>query len=287
MPRVTAKALRKRFQEEVCFKKPLTRDWDDATKLVVTYSKTTLAVECGGKITKATSRRAFRKFQKSYQSLFFRFVNGLIKRDLGVKSGLFAAMGAGAQTLGEGHIYWMKDLTGDSSELQAELDALNQRQQQSAIWLQTQMRDFLLFYLNYVVSAQKLSALLELLRTKTAADEDLEWFDATELLSSDLKDMDARYLAEASLSLHRDEGDSLVVWCRDYKMTRTLSEEAGVQFPNTMHYELLMGQVTQKEMTATAFKTPDTEAQREAFDFEAFEAAVVDKREVCCRRHST
>ena len=105
MPRVTAKALRKSFQEEVCFKKPLTRDWDDATKLVVTYSKTTLTVECGDKITKATSRRTFRKFQKSYQSLFFRFVNGLFKRYLGVKSGLFAAMGAGAQMLGEGHIY--------------------------------------------------------------------------------------------------------------------------------------------------------------------------------------
>ena len=112
---------------------------------------------------------------------------------------------------------------------------------------------------------------------KTAAAKDPEWIDATELLSSDLKDTDAHYLAEAPLTLHRDKGDSLVVWCRYYKMTRTLSEEAGTIFPNTMHYKLLVGQVTHQEMTATVFKTPDTEVQQGKFDFDAFEAAVVDK----------
>ena len=63
-------------------------------------------------------------------------------------------------------------------------------------------------------------------------------------------------------------------------MIRDLAEEAGVILPNTVHYGLFTGQVTQKELTAAAYDMPKTEAQRDTFDYVAFEAAVKSKRGV-------
>ena len=212
MPRVTARHLRKKFSEQVCSKNPLDREWTDATKEVGIFSKSILHEICGGKVSKSMTLCAFKKFRKAYESLFFRFVNGLIKRDLGVKSGLFAAMGAGAQTLGAGHIYWMKDITGDEAgqAFQDKFDALAQWEQDSAIWLQTTTRSILLYYLKEVVSEEIMSALLELLRSKTEAGVVLEWDDACKLMIADLVDQDALYLVQMLLTVYRDEGDSLL-----------------------------------------------------------------------------
>lgn len=59
--------------------------------------------------------------------MFFHKINDFLKRDLGVKNELFAAMGAESATLGEGNVYWMRDITSDDDSSQADFDNLNMR----------------------------------------------------------------------------------------------------------------------------------------------------------------
>ena len=127
MPCVTFKALRARFKKETGFRKPLNREWPDVNKKISAFAKGDLVTKCGGTIRKNTTKRNFCWFKEKYESLFFRFINDLIKKDDGAKVTMFAEMGSGPQNLGAGHIYWMKNTTGDLDELQGEYEALDTR----------------------------------------------------------------------------------------------------------------------------------------------------------------
>ena len=106
-------------------------------------------------------------------------------------------MGAGAATLGEGHVFWMKDITGDNPELQGEFDALTPREQRCTVHLQTLTRDLMLYYLETVVSSQMRTKLVELKCQKDEADLKVEWVDAISLMGEQLKNLDTRYLVES------------------------------------------------------------------------------------------
>ena len=147
MSHITFKALCARFKKETGFRKPLNREWPDVSKKVSAFAKGNLAIECGGTIRKNTTKRNFRRFKEKYESLFFRFIIDLIKKDNGAKVTMFAEMDSGPQTLGAGHIYWMNDMAGDLDELQDEYDALDTREQGCAIRLQETTRDLFLFSL--------------------------------------------------------------------------------------------------------------------------------------------
>jgi hypothetical protein len=101
--RMSTSAFRERFREESWFRKPQDRTWTDIEKALERFLKNELP-KFDGEISKDTSKRNFDRFKTAYESLFFQKVNDFLKRDLGVKNGLFAAMGAGAAMLGEGHV---------------------------------------------------------------------------------------------------------------------------------------------------------------------------------------
>ena len=93
MPRVTSKALRARFKKEIGFRKPLNREWSDVIKKISAFAKGDLVTEHGGTIRKNTTKRNFCRSMEKYESLFFRFINDLIKKDNGAKVTMFAEMG--------------------------------------------------------------------------------------------------------------------------------------------------------------------------------------------------
>ena len=99
------KALCARFKKEIGFRKPLNREWPYVNKKISAFTKGDLVTKCGGTTRKNTTKRNFRRFREKYESLFFRFINDLIKKDNGAKVTMFAEMGSGAQNLGAGNIY--------------------------------------------------------------------------------------------------------------------------------------------------------------------------------------
>lgn len=103
-----------------------------------------------------TSTREYGRLQSDYESLFFTIVNDLIKKDAGVKNGRYAAIGAGTASLDDGHIYWMKDIVGDTDELQGEFDAMSKNEQSCANRLQTLIRDLMLYHVELVISSPML-----------------------------------------------------------------------------------------------------------------------------------
>ena len=152
-----------RFREESWFKKVQGRSWPDVEKKIACFLKE----ECkkfGGHISKDTSTRDYQRIKTSYESLFFGIVNDLLKKDVGVKNGLYAAMGAGASQLGEGHVYWMKDMVGDDPAYQAEYNALTPREQQCATHLQTLTRYLMLYSCEMIISPAMKSRVVELYR---------------------------------------------------------------------------------------------------------------------------
>ena len=144
------RSFRDRFREESWFSKPQERSWTTIEKALERFVKSEIR-KFGGKVCKKTSKRDFDRFKVAYQSLFFQQVNDLLKKDVGVKNGLFAAMGAGAASLAEGHVFWMKDMAGDNDEPQAEFDALSEREQRCATSLQELSRDLMLYHVGLVV----------------------------------------------------------------------------------------------------------------------------------------
>ena len=173
MARMSMKAFRERFREESWFGKPQERSWPTVQKALERFAKVELK-KVGGKISKETSKRDFERFKISYQSTFFQVINEFLKRDVGVKNGLFAAMGAGASTLGEGHVYWMKDITGDNPQFQAEFDALPPREQRCSVHLQSLTRDLMLYHIENVISDQMRTKLVDLKRQKEENNEQVE-----------------------------------------------------------------------------------------------------------------
>ena len=125
----------------------------------------------------------------------------------------------------------MKDRTGDRDDLQEEYDALLPRKQLSASWLQETLRAVLLYYLDKPVSSQMWVTITELLRTKRAADESMEWKDALDIISRQLVNADAKFLLETIVSILRDEGMPLVTWCQDFQLLTELCEEARISLP--------------------------------------------------------
>ena len=79
----------------------------------------------------------------------FTIVNDLIKKDIGVENYLYAVREAGATLLGDGHMYWMKDIVGDKDELQEGFDAMSEMEQSYANHLQILTSD-LMFYLCWI-----------------------------------------------------------------------------------------------------------------------------------------
>ena len=274
MPRASFRELRVRFRRETGFKKPLAREWPDYEKLASTFAKGELIKECGGVVKKNTTKRNFRRFQEKYESLAFRFVNGLVKKDSAAKATMFSSMGAGAQVLGEGHIYWLKDITGDDDNLQGEFDALSAREQLCATWLQETTRDFLFYGFEQMISRDIWTQIVEELRSRRLAEEELQWGAALELISDSLVNADARYLIESLLSLFREEASPLLMWVQDFRMLQDLVEEVGISIPQYLWYELFIGQVSTKETQAVHFELPKTHVERDAFTFDEYEEQV-------------
>ena len=157
------RSFRDRFREESWYGKPQDRTWSTIEKALERFIKVEIK-KFGGKVCKKTSKRDFDRFRNAYQSLFFAQVNDLLKKDVGVKNGLFAAMGAGAATLAEGHVFWMKDMTGDDDSLQNEFDGLSQREQRCATSLQELSRNLMLYHIELVISDAFRTKLVDLKR---------------------------------------------------------------------------------------------------------------------------
>ena len=272
---MSMKAFRERFREESWFAKPQNRTWPTVLKALEAYRKSELK-KLGGKITKATSKRDFERFKISYQSMFFQVINDFLKRDVGVKNGLFAAMGAGASTLGEGHVYWMKDITGDDPSLQAEFNALNARQQRCAIHLQELTRDHMLYHIETVVSGAMRTKLVDLRREKEDANLKVEWQDALDLIGENLKNLDTRYLAESVFTVQRDDQSSLLEWILFFVGMIKYCSDATIDLPNKLYYTMFFGQVSSQEIKHVTYAYPKTEQEQTAFKFEDYRDAVKD-----------
>ena len=267
------KAFRERFREESWFPKPQNRTWTNIEKALERFISSELK-KSGGKISKSTLKRDFDRFRTSYQSLFFQQVNDFLKRDVGVKNGLFAAMGAGAATLAEGHVYWMKDVTGDDDSLQADFDALNEREQRCAVHLQKLMRDLMLYHIELVVSNGFRTKLVNLKRQKEEANAVVQWKDAIDLLRSQLKNEDTRFLAESIFTVRRDEQSALIEWILFFMSVMTYCVTASIRLPNKLYYTMFIGQVSANEIKHVNFAYPKTEAECESFSFASYRATV-------------
>lgn len=149
--RISMSAFGERFREESWFPKPLDRSWPDIKKKVAHSLKEEMK-KYGGAISNDTSTHDFTRFKNGYKSMFFAIVNDLLKKDIGVKNGLYAAMGSGQSQLAAGHVYWMKDIIGDDNSLQAEYNAMPAREQSCATHLQTLTRNLMLYYVETVIS---------------------------------------------------------------------------------------------------------------------------------------
>ena len=201
-------------------------------------------------------------------------MNDLLKKDVGVKNGLYAAMGAGASQLGEGHVYWMKDMVGDDPAYQAEYNALTPREQQCATHLQTLTRDLMLYSCEMIISPAMKSRVVELFRETTALGNEVQWADATALFEEHLMDVDPRFLAEAVLTVRRDELSALIIWINFFTTMMTYCSDAAIAYPKHVYYTMFMGQVSPKEINHVTFVYPKTQAERDIFDFDDYRTAV-------------
>jgi len=267
--RMSMKTYRVRFREESWYRKPQDRSWPGLEKALERFCKVELK-KWGGKITKNTSKRDFERFKVGYTSLFFSQVNDFLKRDVGVKNGLFAAMGAGAATLGAGHVYWMKDVTGDDPAFQAEFDAMDPREQRCATHLQMLTRDLMLYYLELVVSDAMRTKLVDLKRRKGETNEMVEWSDAVELLSRQLKNTDTRFLAESIFVVRREDQSALIEWVLFFLSMMKYCSTAAIALPKSLYYTMLMGQISLKEVKHVTYVYPTTEQEQNRFNFEAY-----------------
>ena len=270
---MSMRAFRERFREESWFQQPQGRQWPGIEKALERFEKNELK-KAGGKINKETSKRDFDRFKIAYESQFFQLINDFLKRDLGVKNGLFAAMGAGAATLGQGHVYWMGDMTGDDGSQQAAFDALTDREQRCAVHLQELSRDQMLYHIELVVSDEMRMKLVELKRQTEANNNVVQWSDAVELMSKQLKNLDTRFLAESVFTVRRDDGSALIEWTLFFINMMSYCTAATIRLPTKLYYSMFMGQVCKPEIKHVAYAYPSTEDECDAFDFDAYRDAV-------------
>jgi hypothetical protein len=198
----------------------------------------------------------------------------LLKKDVGVKNGLYAAMWAGQSQLAAGHVYWMKDIVEDDTSLQAEYDALPAREQSCATHLQTLTRDLRLYYAETVISRTMKSKLVELFREKSAANEELKWTDAKSLFKRNLVDVDPRFLVEAVFTVRRDELSTLLVWINFFVTLMKYCTDAAITLPKHLYFTMFIVKVSPKEVNHVTFAYPKTHNERERFNFERYRAAV-------------
>ena len=124
-------AFRERFRDETYFKKPLDRGWD--IPALKRFIKDDLP-KLGGKVTKKTAARTWKKVSEGYEEIMYDYVSTLMSKgkDPALANSMLAAMGVGAApgargNLGEGFMFWTKDRTGDIEDaaLQAEFNAMS------------------------------------------------------------------------------------------------------------------------------------------------------------------
>jgi hypothetical protein len=266
---MSMRAFRERFREESWFPKPQNRTWPAVLKALEAFHNTELK-KVGGKVMKETSKRDFVRFKVLYQSMFFQVINDFLKRDVGVKNGLFAAMGAGASTLGEGHVYWMKDITGDTPGLQAEFDGLDPRQQRCAMHLQELTRDHMLYHIETVVSDAMRTKLVDLKRQKEEANETVKWKDAVNLIDQNLKNLDTCYLAESIFTVRHDDQSALLEWIFFFIGMMKYCSDATIKLPTKLYYTMFFGQVSSQEIKHVTYEYPKTEQEQDDFEFDDY-----------------
>ena len=266
---MSMRSFRDRFREESWYGKPQDRTWSTIEKALERFIKVEIK-KFGGKVCKKTSKRDFDRFRTAYQSLFFAQVNDLLKKDVGVKNGLFAAMGAGAATLAEGHVFWMKDMTGDDDSLQNEFDGLSQREQRCATSLQELSRNLMLYHIELVISDAFRTKLVDLKRQKDELGEDVEWSEAMALLRKQLKNQDTRYLAESVFTVRREDQSALIEWVLFFMSMIKYCTAATIVMPTKLYYQLFIGQVSALEIKHVVYAYPRSEEECDEFEFDEF-----------------
>ena len=263
------RSFRDRFREESWYGKPQDRTWSTIEKALERFIKVEIK-KFGGKVCKKTSKRDFDRFKTAYQSLFFAQVNDLLKKDVGVKNGLFAAMGAGAATLAEGHVFWMKDMTGDDDSLQNEFDGLSQREQRCATSLQELSRNLMLYHIELVISDAFRTKLVDLKRQKDELGDDVEWSETMALLRKQLKNQDTRYLAESVFTVRREDQSALIEWVLFFMSMIKYCTAATIVMPTKLYYQLFIGQVSALEIKHVVYAYPRSEEECDEFEFDEF-----------------
>jgi hypothetical protein len=135
----------------------------------------------------------------------------------------------------------MKDIVGDDASLQAEFDALDVREQRCATHLQELMRDLMLYHIELVISDPMRMKLVDLKRLKVEANTVVEWADAVDTLSKQLKNRDTRYLAESVLTVRRDEQSALIEWVMFFINMIKYCSESAIRLSTKLYYTMLMG----------------------------------------------
>ena len=101
------------YEPEIGFPKPLDRDLKIPELKKYTSGKEFLAL--GGQITSETTLRRANKIAKEYDSICFRFVEQLVRKDMTVKRTMLGSLevlaesDAATREAGAGQVYWATD----------------------------------------------------------------------------------------------------------------------------------------------------------------------------------
>ena len=272
-------AFRERFRDETYFKKPLDRGWDiPALKRFVKDDLPKL----GGKVTKKTAARTWKKVSEGYEEIMYDYVSTLMSKgkDPALANSMLAAMGAapGARgNLGDGFMFWTKDRTGDINDaaLQAEFNAMSVQEQNCADWLQKLNRGLNLYFVDRIVDAKMRSMLMAELARLRASNTDFEWKHAKDLVVEQLQSFDVNFLTNAVASMRREDDSTLLEWVQMFESIKAMCTKSGVTYPNSHWCEKLLGQVTARERAVGKFKQiPKNEAAKATFSVATFSKEV-------------
>ena len=89
-----------------------------------------------------------------------------------------------------------------------------------------------------------------------------------------LRDVDAKYLHDAQASILQTDGSELLSWILFGKNLKKMSTKAGFVLPRRLWCTILLGQVSADERSSGKFNLPKNDAERDAFQYEAFEKQV-------------
>ena len=106
----------------------------------------------------------------------------------------------------------------------------------------------MLYHIELVISDTMRTKLVELRRQKEEAGDEVEWADALELLSAQLKNLDTRFLAESVFTVRRDDQSALIEWVLFFISMMQYCSTAAITLPTKLYYTMFVGHVSALEI---------------------------------------